>query len=272
MITGTTRLVGLLGSPVAGSLSPRMQNAAFAARGCDWAYVPLEVAPERLAAAMGGLVAFGFVGANVTIPHKSTVLGLCDELDDVARRAGSVNTLVIDGGRVLGSSTDGEAVAGAVATRGARVLLLGAGGSARAVGAALAAAGAASIAVAARDPARARELAGALGQGARPASGWPPAGEEDATLVVNATPIRDTLVYRPLPGQEVVELAYNADGEPTALEAAATAVGCRVVDGREVLVRQGAASFQRWTGMEPPLETMREAVRLEPPPDVRSRT
>ena len=94
-------LVALLGNPVRRSLSPRMQNAAFAARGLDWAYVALGVEPERLEEAVAGLVALGFAGANVTIPHKTGVLAYCDELDDVAGRAGSVNTLVIRDGRVL---------------------------------------------------------------------------------------------------------------------------------------------------------------------------
>ena len=136
-LRGTTTLVGLLGDPVAGSLSPRMQNAAFAAAGLDWAYVPLPVAAERLGEAVRGLVALGFVGANVTIPHKRAVIELCDELDDVAERARSVNTLVVRNGRVLGSSTDGAAVAGAIEAAGARCLILGAGGAAQAVIAAL---------------------------------------------------------------------------------------------------------------------------------------
>src|ERR671936_2762381 len=105
MITASTRLVALLGHPVAHSLSPRMQNAAFAARALDWAYVALEVAPERLEAAVAGLGALGFAGANVTIPHKSAVVAFCDELDEVAEHAGSGNTLRVRQGRLLGSST-----------------------------------------------------------------------------------------------------------------------------------------------------------------------
>ena len=107
MLTGTTTLVGLLRDPLRESLSPRMHNAAFEAAGLDWAYVALGVEPTRLEEAVAGLVALGFRGANVTIPHKTGVLAYCDELDSVAERAGSVNTLVIDGGRVQGSSTDG---------------------------------------------------------------------------------------------------------------------------------------------------------------------
>ena len=102
MISGSTRLVALLGQPVAGSLSPRMQNAAFAARALDWAYVACEVAPERLEAAIRGLVALGFSGANVTTPHKQAAAELCDEAEGP-----SVNTLVFRGGRLLGFNTDG---------------------------------------------------------------------------------------------------------------------------------------------------------------------
>ena len=132
-IHGTTTLVGLLGWPTSHSLSPRMQNAGFAALGLDWAYVPLPTPPEQLGDAVGGLVAMGFAGANVTIPHKQAVLALCDELDDVAARAGSVNTLVIEDGRVLGSSTDGGAVAAQIEPEGRRALVLGTGGAAKAV-------------------------------------------------------------------------------------------------------------------------------------------
>jgi shikimate dehydrogenase len=124
MLTAETRLVGLIGDPVSHSLSPRMQNAAFAARGLEWAYVPLRVAAARLEDAVTGLVALDFAGANVTIPHKTAVVAFCDELDQVAERAGSVNTLVVRDGRVLGSSTDGPAVVGVVDAAGASGLML----------------------------------------------------------------------------------------------------------------------------------------------------
>ena len=262
---GSTRLVGLLGYPLSYSLSPRMQNAAFAARGLDWAYVPLAVEPKRLEEAAAGLVALGFAGANVTIPHKTAVLAHCDELDPVAERAGSVNTLVIEDGRLRGSSSDGAAVVGQVAASGASVLLLGAGGAAQAVATALVEAGCASLRVAARTSERAHALASRLltifpEHAVSADDGWPPQAEE-ATLVVNATPVRDELVVEPSAGQTVVDLAYNADGQPTRLVAAASERGCAVVDGLDVLVAQGAASFERWTGVEPPLEIMRAAVR-----------
>jgi shikimate dehydrogenase len=127
-IRGTTTMVGLLGWPTSHSLSPPMQNAGFAALGLDWAYVPLPTPPELLGDAVRGLRAMGFAGANVTIPHKQDVVPLCDELDEIARRAGSVNTLVFAEGRILGSSTDGDAVTSQIEAEGRRALVLGAGG------------------------------------------------------------------------------------------------------------------------------------------------
>src|SRR5919198_1625365 len=243
MITAATRLVALLGHPVSHSLSPRMQNAAFAARALDWIYIACDVEPDALPAAVAGLRALGFAGANVTIPHKGAVAELCDELDDLSRRSGAVNTLVFRDGRIVGANTDGPAVASAVDGDGAHALVLGRGGAARAVAAALEEAGAASVRLASRsDP------------------DWPPPAG-DATILVNATPLRDAAPVAPHPDQQVVDLAYRPDGRPTALVAAARAAGCAtVVDGLEILVRQGAAAFDLWTGVPAPIDVMRAAV------------
>jgi len=229
MLGGSTRLVALLGHPVAHSLSPRMQNAAFAARGLDWAYVALDVEPEQLETALRGLVAAGFAGANVTIPHKRAAAALCDEADGAA-----VNTLVFADGRVAGFNTDKEIVAGIDSTR---VCLIGAGGAAATL------------------------LPGLRGEVRQFSRGgdWPPEAD-GCDLVVNATPVRDELLVVPQAGQTVVELAYG-DGE-TALVRAARAAGCSVIDGREALVRQGAASFERWTGAPAPVSAMRAALGL----------
>jgi len=203
-----------------------MQNAAFAVCGLDWQYTAFDV--TDVVAAVDALRALGFVGANVTIPHKQAAVAACDEADSDA-----VNTLVFRDGRVLGFNTDREILAGIDAKH---ACLIGAGGAARALAPAL------------PEDTRVFTRSGA----------WPP----DATgcdLVVNATPLRDELLVRPEAGQTVVDLAYG-DGE-TVLVAAARAAGCTVVDGREALVRQGAASFRLWTGLEPPLDAMRAAVR-----------
>jgi shikimate dehydrogenase len=222
----TTR-VALLGHPVSHSLSPQMQNAAFAALGLDWHYEAWDVADP--VAAVAQLRARGFAGANVTIPHKQAVVAACDEAEGDA-----VNTLVLRDGRVLGFNTDKAILAGITATR---ACVIGAGGAALA-------------------------LAPALPAGSRLFSrsgDWPP----DATgcdLIVNATPIRDELLVEPHAGQTVVELAYARDAGDTALVAAARAAGCVVIDGREALVRQGAKSFELWTGLRAPLDAMRAAV------------
>ena len=221
-----TTQIGLLGHPVAHSLSPRMQNAAFAARGLDWHYSAHDV--EDALEGVASLRALGYAGANVTIPHKQAVVAACDEADGDA-----VNTLVFRDGRVLGFNTDREILAGIEASR---ACVIGAGGAAR------------TLAPALPKDTRVYTRSGA----------WPP----DATgcdLVVNATPVRDAVLVVLRPGQTVVDLAYGP--EETALVAAARAAGCEVVDGLEALVRQGAASFRLWTGLEPPVDVMRSAVR-----------
>jgi shikimate dehydrogenase len=229
-ITGETRLVGLVGDPVAGSLSPRMQNAAFAARGLDWAYVPLRVRADELETALRGLMAAGFAGANVTIPHKLAAARLSDEAD-----CDSVNTLVFENGRILGFNTDREIVAG---IEGSSVCLIGAGGAARAL-----------------LPA----LSGDVRTFSR-SGDWPP-DSSGADVIVNATPVTDEVLVEVRADQAVVDLAYRSDGLPTALVAAAREQGCRtIVDGYEALVRQGAAAFERWTGIAAPVTVMRRAI------------
>jgi shikimate dehydrogenase len=224
MITATTRLVALLGHPVDHSLSPRMQNAAFAARGMDWAYVAIDVPPGALADAVRGLVALGFAGANVTAPHKLAVAQL------VETDAPSVNTLVIEDGRCCGWTTDAAILSGLDA---ARPVVIGDGGSARAFLEAL---------PNARRFSRKGE--------------WPP-DARGADLVVNATPVRDDVLVELGPGQTLVDLPYPR----SATAEAAQEGGARVVDGLDVLVAQGAASFELWTGVPAPVEVMRAAVR-----------
>jgi shikimate dehydrogenase len=227
-ISGTTTLVGILGWPVEHSLSPRMQNAAFAAAGLDWAYVALPTRPDRLAEAVSGLAALGFAGANVTAPHKLAVAALC-EAD-----APSVNTLVVRDGRVEGRSTD-AAILRAVATP-EQPVVLGDGGSATAFAAAL---------PGARRFARRAE--------------WQP-DVRAADLVVNATAARDEVLVELGPGQTLIDLPYPE----TATAAAARAAAATVIPGLEVLVAQGAASFELWTGREAPVAAMRAAIGLPP--------
>lgn len=222
-----TRHVALLGHPVAHSRSPLMQNAAFAASRLDWHYSAFDVGDPL--AAVAALRTLGFEGANVTIPHKRAVVAACDEAD-----GDSVNTLLFRDGRVIGHNTDREILRGIGARR---ACLIGAGGAAAA-------------------------LRGSLPPDTRTYSRsgeWPP-DAEGCDLIVNATPLTEELLVVPHAGQTVVELAYRADGAETALVAAARAAGCVVVDGLEALVRQGAASFELWTGLPAPVELMREAL------------
>jgi shikimate dehydrogenase len=224
MISGETRLVGLLGDPVSDSLSPLMQNAAFAARGLDWCYVPLAVKGERLEDALRGLVALGLAGANVTTPHKRAVAELLDA--DLP----SVNTLLVTPDGLRATSTDAAILDELEFERAA---ILGDGGAAQAFAAALPAA-----TVYARR------------------GTWPP-DVRDADLVINATSERDAVLVELGAGQTLVDLPYPA----TATARVASAAGARVVDGLEVLVAQGAASFELWTGVPAPLDVMRSAIR-----------
>lgn len=224
MISAETRLVGLIGDPVSASLSPLMQNAAFAVRGLDWAYLPLPVPAALLEDAVRGLVALGFAGANVTTPHKLAVARLI-ETDEP-----SVNTLVVRDGRVHGYTTDAAILA---ELRFDRAAIIGDGGSATAFG---------------------RALPDALRFSRH--GRWPP--ELDGVdLVVNATSERERVLVELHPGQTLVDLPYPR----TATARAAEAAGARIVDGVDVLVAQGSASFELWTGVPAPVEGMRAAVR-----------
>jgi shikimate dehydrogenase len=225
VIGGETRIVALLGHPVAHSLSPRMQNAAFAARGLDYAYVAFDVPPERVEEAVRGLAALGFAGANVTIPHKLAVAAL----RFVETELESVNTLVFRASRIEGHSTDTAVLENG---RWERPVVIGDGGSARAFLEAL-------------PHARVFSRRGE----------WPPR-TDGADLVVHATPVRDEVLFEPRPGQTVVDLPYP----DSATARVAREAGATVLDALDVLVAQGAASFELWTGMPAPVAVMRAAV------------
>jgi shikimate dehydrogenase len=225
LITSGTRLVALLGHPVSESLSPRMQNAAFAARELDWAYVALDVLPEDFETVVRGLAAAGFAGANVTTPHKRVAAEIAESALE------SVNTLVFEDGQIVGHSTDAAVLSGLIAER---PVILGDGGAAAAFRAAL-------------PQARVFSRRGS----------WPP-DVEDADLVVNATSDRTEVLAELGSGQTLVDLPYP----DTATGQAARESGAQVLDGLEVLVAQGAASFELWTGVPAPVDVMRRAVGL----------
>ena len=254
-------LVGVLGDPVGHSRSPAIHNAAFEALGLDWRYVKLPVAAELFAETVRALPASGYRGASVTIPHKEAALALADEASDSAGAIGAANTLTFADGSIHADNTDAAGLLAALQrdVRGMTALVLGAGGAGRAAAWALREAGA-EVSVWNRTPERASMLAADLDVATVEA---PVAAE----LVVNATSVGlqpgDAIEDLPVawiePPALAVELVYGDHETPFA--AWAEAGGAAVVDGLEVLVRQGALSFQRWTGSEPPLEPMRHAAR-----------
>jgi shikimate dehydrogenase len=268
--------LGVLGWPVAHSRSPAIHNAALAHLGmADWRYQLLPVSPERFAETARALGAAGFVGANVTIPHKRAALDLADGTSEAAREIGAANTLTFaPDGAIAAENTDAPGLIAALErpARGLRALVLGAGGSARAAVWALRQEGAAEVLVWNRTAARAEALAHDLGAQAtsRP---------QPADLLVNCTSVGleplersasepEALNQLGLTFDQVGEYSYVADlvyrSDPTPLLAAAKAHGLPTLDGLDVLVAQGALSFELWTGREAPVEVMRRAARDEP--------
>jgi shikimate dehydrogenase len=239
-----------------------MHNAAFRATGLDWTYELLDVAAGDLDAAMAKLRGKDSAGANVTIPHKLTVMAHLDRLDAEAMRVHAVNTISHEGEHLVGTNTDVAGIAAAaeelgLEARGANVVVLGAGGSARAVAAALEGA---HVTFVARHPDRTGEMPGSVVAWDSPA--WPPLVRA-ADLLVNATPLgrRDEMPLRPnaLPENgAVLDLVYVEGGTP--LVRKARSLGLRTVDGWTVLLAQGARSFEIWTRRPAPLEAMRAAL------------
>jgi shikimate dehydrogenase len=265
-VGGATRVGAVLGWPVAHSASPALHNAAFRALGIDAVFVALPVAPADLPAAVRGLRALGMLGASVTVPHKQAIVALCDRLDPSAERVGAVNCLVLDGG-VTGHNTDAggftDALRGELGREpaGARAVLLGAGGAARAVAVALTGSGAA-VQVIARSA--------ATWCAARP---WTAESLREllpaCDLLVDCTPVglaREQAGAMPvdvpidlLPAAAAVcALSYGAPG--SALLARARARGLAAMDGAAMLVHQGARAFTLWTGRPAPLEVMHAAM------------
>jgi shikimate dehydrogenase len=245
-----------------------MQNAALRSAGLEgWRYSLLPVPPELFDETVAALAKSGFVGVNVTVPHKEAALRLADSAGEAARAIGAANTLIFGaGGEVRAENTDAPGMIAALPSpvRGLRALVLGAGGSGRAAAWALRQAGAAEVLVWNRTPQRARQLAAALG-------GKAVAEAVAADMLVNCTtagldPEEPPLKGLPLEVDElagyklVVDFVYRP-ASPTPLSQAARRQGCEVVDGLELLVRQGALSFTLFTGREAPLAEMREAVR-----------
>ena len=268
-VTGETRVAGVIGDPVRHSLSPVLHNAAFVALRLDWVYVAFPVAAGGARAALDAMRTLDLAGLSVTMPHKTDVAAACDDLTPDAAALRSVNTVVpMGGGRLLGDSTDGEGFIRSMREAGhdpggRRVLILGAGGAARAVALAMGREGSA-VTVAARRPEAASEAA-ALAPGGE-AVGWEslallvPAAE----VLINATPVGMSSSDLPVDpvalhaGQVVADLVYHPRETP--LLQAAAAAGAATVDGLGMLVHQAALALEKWTGERAPVGVMRAAA------------
>jgi shikimate dehydrogenase len=277
-IDARTRLCAVIGNPVHHSLSPAIHNAAFEAGRLNFAYLAFCV--EDVGDAIRGMRALGLVGLSVTIPHKLAVIGHLDGLDPVAERVGSVNTVVNREGSLVGYTTDGlgalEALRDAgIDPRAQRVLIVGAGGSARAIAMTMAIESPPRhTAIAARDGAKAAALADGI-RATVPgidvaAVGLSPSELRDslerATIVLQTTSvgmapdIERCLIPRDWirPDHVVFDIVYTP--RVTELGRRAMAVGARVIPGSEMFVRQAAAQFRLWTGREAPIQVMRDVI------------
>jgi len=273
-LNGATRLYGVLGHPVTHSLSPALHNAAFAAAGINAIYVPFPVAPERLSEAVAGLVAAGVGGFNLTVPHKERILPLLHSLEPEAKRIGAVNTVRIDQGRLTGTNTDGVGLLNSLRDDlnmdpgGMHVLILGAGGAARACAFALLGAGASRLSLANRTRERAQSLVADL-IGHYPAARievvpWDALEGLAPDLLVQTTTVgmgdgRSPVTLAPLVVREaVVDIIYHPQQTPL-LEQAAN-LGVRYTNGIGMLLHQGAAAWNFWTGQNAPVAVMRQAL------------
>ena len=260
ILTGNTRLAGVFGWPVAHSRSPRLHGFWLQRHAIDGAYVPLAAPPERFAEAVRGLAAAGFAGANVTVPHKEAAFALCDEVDASARRAGAVNTLVFRDGRILGSNTDGFGFIAnlrdhAVDPAAGPALLLGAGGSTRAIAAALLDAGA-PVSIASRRREQAEALAAELA--GLTVIDWQDreAALADQALLVNTTsgglagaPLLPLTLARAAGKMVVADIVYVPLQTPLLREA--RDAGLRTVEGLGMLLHQARPGFAAWFGVDP---------------------
>lgn len=280
MITGKSKKLGIIGWPVGHSQSPAIQNTAFKAAGLDYVYVPLPVKPDNLAAAVEGLKALDFAGANVTIPHKVDIMQYLDKLDESATKIGAVNTIVIREGVCTGYNTDGDGFIKALLAKGVnpsgkKVVILGAGGAARAVVCGLLQQEAASVTVCARNREKALQFLTLFSDSDKVTFCLWHQGREFSEalsacdLLVNCTslgmlPKLDTqpfvdwqVISKPI---AVCDLVYNP--LETVFLKTAAALGHRIVTGDGMLIEQGALAFSLWTGCEPPIPVMYQSFKM----------
>ena len=279
MISGNTIICGLIGDPVAHSLSPAMHNAAFADSGLDYIYLPFKVSKENLPQAISGVRAFNMRGVNITIPHKVAVIPLLDELDPLAQRIGAVNTIVNDNGKLKGYNTDAAGFLRALAEhgfqpQGKKAVILGAGGAARAIATVLSESAAGITILNRRQEFNwAVDLAAGLSlfskaevKAAELNDNNLKAAIESADILINATSVgmspnsEETPVPAELlkPGLVAFDAVYNPIR--TKLLSDAAAAGCKIISGVDMLIWQGVLAFELWTGAEAPVSLMKAKV------------
>lgn len=271
-ITGKTRVAALYGYPVEHTLSPLMHNAAFEHLGLDCCYLPFSVRPDSLGQAVESIRALSFLGVNLTIPHKESVMPFLDELDKEAAAIGAVNTIVNMDGVLTGYNTDGKGFMRSleenrVSPSGKQVLIIGAGGSSRAISHYLAKE-AEGLSIFNRSRDKAHALAAFLSSGECAVKVVDSLSNLAAfDIIINATPL-GLKPADPLPfnidlltsSQVVCDLLYHK----TELCLQAESRGCKTVGGAGMLLWQGALAFELWTGVAPPIEIMRNALLLKP--------
>ena len=278
-ITGKTKIVGVIGDPIEHSRSPQMHNAAFAELGLNYVYVPFHIQPDALSAAIEGFKAINVVGLNVTIPHKQAVIPFLDEISREVELTGAVNTLTFGDGRIKGDNTDGLGFlegmreTGFELSQGESALVIGAGGSARAVIVALGSIGLETIFVANRTVLKAvklaEDLSHAIGASVH-GIGLDDSQLEDVVnnvaLVVNTASVSMDISMPPLidtewlrPQTAVYDIVYTPP--QTRLLSAAAERGCHTIQGLSMLVYQGAIAFEKWTKVTPPVNTMKQALQ-----------
>ena len=279
MISGKTKVCGIIGDPIEHTMSPVMHNAAFRKLGLDYVYLPFHVRQEELGKAIDGMRALNIRGLNVTIPHKVSIIPLLDKLDSLAEKIGAINTIVNEDSVLTGYNTDATGFLQALLERrvrpeGKKVVILGAGGASRAISFILTERGA-NLVVLNRQLARAEDLAGRIAQVFSKNVSAQELNEENlkmalarADILINATSVGmvPDVAQTPVPaellksGLIVFDIVYNPI--QTRLLKEAEAVGAKTIDGLEMLVWQGALAFEKWTGQKAPLDLMkREAMK-----------
>lgn len=268
MPTAITRIAAVIGDPVRHSLSPRLHNAGFAALGLDWFYVACPVAKGQAAQAIEAMRTLSIEGLSVTMPHKKSVAVAVDDLSPTAAKLGAVNCVRRDGDRLVGENTDGIGFVDSLRSQlhmdpdGLTIVIVGAGGAARSIALAMAEHGA-QVGIFNRTASSAEEVVEIVGAAS---SVVQEEAIRDADIIVNATPLgmsNDSLPFDPSllsKGQSLIDLIYEP--EKTALLVEAESLGVKTLNGVGMLLHQAGAQFQLWTGCEPPLKEMAQAVGL----------